>query len=67
MAVRATRPIRSGRPIMSWDPAAVYLDTSVRHLQYLVTTKRIPFLKVGGLIRFDPDQLDRWITERSVG
>ncbi len=33
------------------------LGDSVRHIRRLVATKRIPYLKVGQLVRFDPDEI----------
>lgn len=56
---------RSGRPLMDWEQAAQYLSTSVRHLRYLRETGRVPAVKVGGLIRFDPDRVDAWLAEHA--
>ena len=37
------------------------LDVSVRHARRLVQEKRVPFIKWGHLLRFDPDEIERWI------
>jgi excisionase family DNA binding protein len=37
------------------------LDVSVRHVRRLVQEKRVPFIKWGHLLRFDPDEIERWI------
>lgn len=37
------------------------LGVSVRHVRRLVLEKRIPFVKWGHLLRFDPDEIERWI------
>ena len=40
------------------------LGTSVRHIRRLVFEKRIPYIKCGGLVRFDPADINRWIDEQ---
>ena len=37
------------------------LDVSVRHVRRLAQEKRVPFIKWGHLLRFDPDEIERWI------
>lgn len=37
------------------------LDVTVRHVRRLVQEKRVPFIKWGHLLRFDPDEIERWI------
>ena len=54
------------RPLMAWPETAKRCHTTERHIRHLVTTLRIPFLKVGGLIRFDPDAIDAWLAEQAV-
>ena len=39
------------------------LGTSQRHVRRLIADKRIPFFKVGRLIRFDPDEIMKWLDE----
>ncbi len=48
--------------------AAAYLGTSERHLQHLRTTRRIPYVKLGGghKIRYRQEDLDAWIDEHTV-
>jgi excisionase family DNA binding protein len=45
------------------DLAAVAdrLGVGERHVRRLVFERRIPFIKWGHLLRFDPDEIDRWI------
>jgi excisionase family DNA binding protein len=52
--------------LMAWQETANRCHTTERHIRHLVTTRRIPFLKVGGLIRFDPDAIDAWLAEHTV-
>ena len=51
-----------------WDieQVAELLNTSVRHVRRLVYERRIPYLKIGHFVRFDPDAIDLWITDRQV-
>ena len=45
------------------DIAAVarWLGTSERHIRRLVAERRIPFVKVGHLIRFVPSEVEAWL------
>lgn len=43
---------------------AAWLGISVRHVRRLVADKRVPFLKVGNLIRFDPADIGLWINHQ---
>ena len=46
-----------------WDVEAVAerLGVQVRHVRRLVAERRIPFLKWGHLLRFDPDEVEAWL------
>lgn len=58
------RPVPSGgRRLLDIDAVAEQLSTSVRHLRRLVQERRIPVVRVGRLIRFDPVDLDAWLDE----
>jgi excisionase family DNA binding protein len=46
--------------------AAERLGTSERHVRELVYRNRIPYVKVGRLVRFDVADLERWLEERRV-
>ncbi|HVA05469.1 MAG TPA: helix-turn-helix domain-containing protein [Acidimicrobiales bacterium] len=48
------------------ESLAEWLGTSTRHVRRLVTEKRVPFVKVGHFVRFDPDDIRRWIGEQKV-
>lgn len=39
------------------------LSTTERHIRRLVDERRIPFIRVGRFIRFDPDVIARWLRE----
>ncbi len=43
------------------DAVAARLGVQVRHVRRLVFERRIPFLKWGHLLRFDPAEIERWL------
>ena len=47
--------------LVSIDQLAERLGTSVRHLRRLVAERRIPFVKLGGLVRFDIAEVETWV------
>lgn len=48
------------------DEVAKTLCTTERHLRRLVAERRIPFVKVGHFVRFDPADVLRWLTDHRV-
>lgn len=42
------------------------LGVSVRHVRRLVFERRIPYLKWGHLLRFDPREIRAWLQEARV-
>lgn len=62
-------PPGSPRQVTRWADivsAADHLATTERHLRRLVYERRIPFTKLGGKVRFDLDEVDRYLKERSI-
>jgi excisionase family DNA binding protein len=49
---------------MDLDEAAVYLRTKSRHLRDLVYKREIPHSKLGGLLRFHKQTLDKWLLSK---
>jgi excisionase family DNA binding protein len=47
--------------------AAERLGVSVRYVRRLVAERRIPYVKFGHLLRFDPIELEAWIDAARVG
>ncbi len=45
---------------------AGHLGVSVRHVRRLVAERRIPYVKWGNLLRFNPQQISKWLTQRTV-
>jgi excisionase family DNA binding protein len=48
------------------EEVARWLATSPRHVQRLVTERRIPFVKIGHFVRFDPEDVAGWIEGQKI-
>jgi excisionase family DNA binding protein len=57
----ATATTTERRPLMDLPTVAKYLGVSERHIRRLVQERRIPFIKWGHPLRFDPDEIDAWL------
>ncbi|GMV51852.1 MAG: hypothetical protein AMXMBFR67_33950 [Nitrospira sp.] len=59
-----------GQPIrprlVSIQDCSVYMGLSVHTIYTMVSQRRIPFVKVGRLVKFDLALLDTWIAKRTV-
>ena len=62
--MKPDKPIR-GR-LIDIRAVADYTGLSTHTLYTMVSQRRIPFVKLGGALRFDLDRLDEWITQKSV-
>jgi excisionase family DNA binding protein len=51
------------QPLLDPTQAAERLGITERHLRLLLERREIPFVKVGRLNRFDPDDLEQWIAD----
>ncbi len=56
----------SGVVLLDKDELAARLGVSERFVRRLVEERRIPYLKIGRFIRFDPVEIDRWLTPQRV-
>ena len=52
--------------LLTIDQLVERLGTSTRHVRRLIAERRIPYLKVGKLVRFDPDEINRWLNDSRV-
>ncbi len=52
--------------LLDVEGAAEVLGVGVRHVRRLVDQRRIPFVKVGHYVRFDPREIAAWIDDRRV-
>jgi excisionase family DNA binding protein len=48
-------------PLLTIDQLAQRLGTSARHVRRLVAERRVPYIKVGKFVRFDPDDIAGWL------
>ena len=51
--------------LLDMPEVAARLSTTERHVRRLVSERRIPFVRVGRFIRFDPTQVAAWLEERT--
>jgi excisionase family DNA binding protein len=52
------------QPLWSYNDLSKYLGRSVNTLRKDVMHRRIPFIKIGKLIRFNPDAIALWLQEK---
>ena len=74
-SVEPHRPTNKGRnppgstlasPLIDINGVAEALGVTPRHIQRLVSERRIPFLKIGRFVRFDPAELNVWLGQQRV-
>jgi excisionase family DNA binding protein len=53
-------------PLLDIGAVAAALGVTRRHIQRLVAERRIPYLKVGRFVRFDPAALTIWLDQQRV-
>ena len=53
-------------PLISVEQLADELGVSVRYVRRVVAERRIPYVKVGHLIRFQRDEVQRWVDANRV-
>jgi excisionase family DNA binding protein len=53
-------------PLLDVDGLARRLGVTVRFVRRLVEERRIPYLKVGRFVRFDPAEIERWLVATRV-
>jgi excisionase family DNA binding protein len=54
------------QPLLSIGEVAEWLGVGIRHIRRLVDDRRIPFIKWGHLLRFDPDEIETWLAHHRV-
>lgn len=48
------------------DELADFLNLSKSKLYEMTSKRKIPFLRVGRRVLFDPERIERWMAEREV-
>ena len=47
--------------LLTIDQLAERLGVSIRHIRRLIAERRVPYLKVGWLVSFDPAEIAAWL------
>jgi excisionase family DNA binding protein len=58
--------VTASEPLLDIDGVAHLLAVTVRHVRRLVFERRIPYIKIGGLLRFDPAVIRAWVESQTV-
>jgi excisionase family DNA binding protein len=54
------------RPLIDIATVAEWLGVGERHVRRLVSERRIPYVKWGHYVRFDPAHIDEWLRANEV-
>ena len=52
--------------LLTMDELAERLGVTHRHVRRLVAERRVPFVKVGRFVRFDPARISAWLDSNRV-
>ena len=52
--------------LLTMDELAERLGVTPRHVRRLVAEKRVPYVKVGRFVRFDPAAIASWLDQSRV-
>lgn len=52
--------------LLDIDQRAAHLGICHRHVRRLIAERRIPYVKVGRLVRFGPNDIATWVDRRRV-
>ncbi len=64
---RGLAPAGTGRPLLIDVPTlAAQLSVTIRFVRRLIAEDRVPYLKIGKFIRFDPSEISEWLDEQRV-
>ncbi len=62
-----TQPHQQLPDLLDITEVARHLGVNVRHVRRLIAERRIPFIKWGHLIRFDPAEIVEWLARNRRG
>ena len=54
------------KPLLNKREVAAMLAVKIWTIDSWVSQRKIPFLKLGGCVRFDPDQISKWLQSKTV-
>ena len=52
--------------LLTIDQLAERLGITARHVRRLGAERRLPYYKVGRLVRFDPAEISQWLKTRRI-
>lgn len=61
----AAKP-RSQATLIGVEELATQLGVGVRYVRRLVAERRVPYIKLGHLVRFDPAEIADWLERAKV-
>lgn len=61
-----TREIPSKNRLINIHEVSAILGTAVNTIYSWVNQRKIPYVKVGRLLRFDPKDIESWISKNKV-
>ena len=61
-----TAALSQSPPLIGVHEAARYISVSVTTLYKWVSQRKIPYIKMGRLVKFDPMKLEEWIKQQTV-
>lgn len=53
----------ASRPLLTVEDVSSQLGVNVRHIRRLVQERRLPYIKWGRLLRFDPVDIEHFVEE----
>ena len=62
----ADKPLFNQKCLLNIAEVSEQLGVSIKTVYSWVHTRRIPFVKVGRLVKFDPQDINAWIQKRKV-
>ena len=65
-ADKATRVVHPSDRLLDITAVARWLGVNTRHVRRLVAERRIPYVKWGHLLRFDPVLIDEWVIAHTI-
>lgn len=57
-------PLKTIPTLMTVEDVASYLKVAVQSVYRWVSQEKIPHLKVGGSLRFDPNEIQEWLRNK---
>ena len=60
------RPNAPSPSLLGFDAVAEWLGVEVVFVRRLVAERRIPFVRIGKFVRFDPNDVSAWIDRQRV-